>query len=53
MKKPHSYLEKSRFRCKCGKLIKLNVADRKLDAEMLVCYSCWKKQEAARGNRMK
>lgn len=52
MKKPNAHNIKSRFRCRCGKLIKLNLADRKLHQESLLCYACWKREEAKRGHRI-
>jgi len=53
LKKPSEFSKKSQFRCKCGKFIKQNVVDRKLDGDALLCYKCHKAAQRARGHQMK
>jgi len=41
MKKPYNFTEMSKRRCAaCGKAIKANVAERKADDKILICYKC-------------
>ena len=41
----------SEYKCRCGRPLKLNVVNRKLEVPAM-CYRCWVSKEASRGHRM-